>query len=91
MMCPKHHVEMSISLEVTGGCMGGHGEDDYCYCDPPDVHLELSCPGSGGFPRTRENRAHMISIVPGLTDRYGMERWFRDHLTTVCLITGEVT
>ena len=43
MICPKcKNNSLTVDVSITGGCTGGHG-DGYCYCDLPDVSVELVC------------------------------------------------
>lgn len=32
-----------FSPSIIGGCQGHHGEDDYCYCGPTEIHITASC------------------------------------------------
>jgi hypothetical protein len=68
--CPKHLLDLEVDVIVTGGCHG-HSEDDRCYCDSPDVRVELYCP---------RPRCHHRVIVTALSDQYSMARWLKDKL-----------
>jgi len=77
---------MEAVTELTGGCGGHFGEDDRCYCDSPDVHIEFRCPN------------HQVNIVVGnkmkknpkfckqpnlsvgeISDQYSLARWFTEN------------
>lgn len=34
--------QITFTVEATGGCSGGHG-DDYCYCGPHEIHVDATC------------------------------------------------
>jgi hypothetical protein len=68
--CPKHKIKLRLELIQTGGCQGHFGEDDRCYCDSPDVHAELYCPGVNV-----KFCGYRVKTVPGLTDIRAIERW----------------
>ena len=44
MECPLCKSKMVAETVLTGGCGGHWGEDDRCYCDNADVHIEFRCP-----------------------------------------------
>ncbi len=90
MLCPLCQAEMTANVEVTGGCHGHFGEDDRCYCDSPDVHVEFSCPKSspGEYKRVgkkmewvkNKNACKQPTLKIGaLSDQYSMARWFTAH------------
>jgi len=44
MLCPKcKNSELRLEIETGGGCQGGHGPEEYCYCELPYARLELRC------------------------------------------------
>lgn len=70
-VCPKHKTALQLELVQTGGCTCHPSTDEGCYCDSPDVHAELHCNTRGCN--------HRITIVPGLTDVHGIERWIAER------------
>ena len=83
---------MKAEVALTGGCGGHYGEDDRCYCDSADVHIEFSCPNAvdGSYqkvgPKNRltfvknKNRCKQNTLKVGeLSDQYSMARWFTEH------------
>jgi hypothetical protein len=88
---------MTASVELTGGCSGHLAEwdDDRCYCDSPDVHIEFTCPnakegeykivGHGKRGPRREwfknkNACKQPPLKVGeLSDQYSLARWFTEH------------
>jgi hypothetical protein len=32
-----------FTTDIIGGCSGGHGPDDYCYCGQPEVSINATC------------------------------------------------
>lgn len=82
MNCPKCEATLNVDLVFTGGCQG-HGPDENCYCDSPDVHIELYCYDlkGKGYCNYHERR------VPGLTDKYAIERWIEARLSVEDLAT----
>ncbi len=77
-LCPKHGIPLVVELVQTGTSRCDCGE--YCYCDSPDVHVELVCPWKpkrvGVWTRCR----HRIKIVEGLTDEMAIARWIGERL-----------
>ena len=42
--CPRCKTQMEAVVCFTGGCSGHFGEDDRCYCDNAEIHIEFQCP-----------------------------------------------
>lgn len=62
--CTKH--KMEIRVIQTGGCNCDPGMR--CYCAYPDVNIVRECRHCG-----------VTESIPGLTDRYSIERWFEEY------------
>jgi hypothetical protein len=61
---------MHIMLDFTGGCVGGHDKDAFCYCDAVDVHAKFYC----------TNNACGAYSKPGkLGDKGSLERFLMNH------------
>ena len=73
MTCPKCGTKLVFEVELTGGCQG-HSGDEYCYCDSPDVHIDVYCNGM----RNHRRCGYRKRII---TDRYSLERFFTEHYT----------
>lgn len=44
---PEKKTVTTGNWEIEGGCIGHHGDDDYCYCE--SAHVEVTkCPACGG-------------------------------------------
>lgn len=80
MNCPKCQTSMIIELELTGGCSGHSSEDDYCYCDSPDVHAYWLCPNRRKMNPRGGSMCRQGDIpIPHLSDQYGIARWLTEH------------
>lgn len=45
LFCPECKEEISVWVELTGGCSGHSGDpDDRCYCDEPDIRVRIEHP-----------------------------------------------
>ena len=75
MKCDVCKQKMSVSLELTGGCMGDHGEDR-CYCDSSDTHFEFYCTN----PQCKQRKR---IVIPALGDKYSIERFINKHLDVI--------
>jgi hypothetical protein len=76
--CPKHGVPLVVELVRTGSWKCDCAE--YCYCESPDMHVELKCPWKP--KRGWGTCNHRVKIVEGLTDEAGIERWIAERLLT---------
>ena len=91
MLCPLCKTKMVATVALTGGCGGHYGEDDRCYCDSADVHVEFSCPkaiegehkevrkGKWEWVRNKNRCKQPTLKIGGLSDQYSMGRWFTEH------------
>ena len=95
MTCPLCKTKMEAEVKLTGGCSGHFGEDDRCYCDSADVHLEFSCPNhvrdnwvrnenpnarsAGKWVRNKHFCKQENLKVGELSDQNAMARWFTEH------------
>jgi hypothetical protein len=70
--CPLCGGDLIVDLEVTGGCMGGHGEASFCYCDSQDIIAEACC----RTPKCKYQRLYKPSCF---SDRYSIARWITEH------------
>jgi len=85
---------MKARVEITGGCHGHWGEDDRCYCDSPDVHVEFDCPNAieGNYDYVGEGKKRKLQFIKNknrckqptlkigaLSDQYSLARWFTEH------------
>lgn len=73
MKCPKCGGEMRVDVEITGGCRCDP-EEQYCYCDSQDVHIDFCC---NGYSKTSHRRcSNKIRVIH---DQYALERFFKEH------------
>lgn len=86
MNCPHCNTKVTnVYLGETGGCMGRHGDEEHCYCDSADFHMQFDCPnkhcGVNKYKMIRFRRERLLSnYVPGLGDKYAIERWIKERL-----------
>lgn len=67
----KCGLPVEIDLELTGGCQGHSGDDDYCYCDGPEVRA---------YGRCRNPNCRVVEIaIPELSDQYLIAKWLTKH------------
>jgi len=83
--CPKHETPLEVTLVLTGGCEGHWGEDDRCYCDSKDAHIELQCRYAKETIRKNHTTwsnfcTYRETVVPGLTDEASIARWIQERL-----------
>jgi hypothetical protein len=76
MNCPKCKNPMAVNIHFTGGCQG-HGPDEYCYCNEPDIYIDWAC--HHWSKRGKLCRQKSISI-PALSDQYSILRWIQERL-----------
>ena len=90
MKCPLCSVNMKIELRMTGGCCGHFSEDDRCYCDSPDCHVEIRCPNNLLHVWSESKHKYVKNpnyckqsvIKPGnLSDQGAISRWIEEHYT----------
>ena len=93
MQCPLCKMKMEAKAMLTGGCGGHYGEDDRCYCDSADVHIEFQCPNNvlqswvadekskrGGRVEKNKNYCKQPNLKVGeLSDQDSLSRWFTKH------------
>ncbi len=90
MNCPTCGTPMKATLRLTGGCVGGC--DEFCYCDPPNAHVEFYCTKTGygtyeqvkgesewGFVKNRSRCKQKSIKIKELNCRVSIGRWFSDN------------
>lgn len=70
-LCKLCNSEITLRLDVTGGCMGHYG-DDRCYCDGPNARVIYWC--SNIKCKNRHRKDHNK-----LTDQYSIGEWLTEN------------
>jgi hypothetical protein len=94
MECPLCKAKMEAEVVLTGGCGGHFGEDDRCYCDSADVHIEFRCSNSKPGNYVEKGKKMKLTWVKNpnpckqkplqvseLSDQYSLGRWFTENYT----------
>lgn len=73
LVCPKcGQRSMLVYVRITGGCQGHLYPDDNCYCDLPDVNIELNCVN-------HEVNCGFGTEVSEASDRYSLGYFLEAH------------